>query len=325
MRHFIYLFLFTYIFKQAAFGAIDLRVSEQKSFPYLQMISEKVELLENKINESLKHTSVGNINSEFIIEFSNITQTDGLFIRRAKDKKIVLSFSIIHSDDFEQVLAHEVFHAIHDEMRPEEESWIKEGLAQTFEFIIFGKYNSTNVYQSFQNNTYFFSPYTLTEDDRPLYGQHFLYFYYLLNHCGGNKLFWKLASLNSNKMGINGVNEVLKQLNYPNKQCANFNSSFLYFQLSRLINSYTMEDGILKDHFFLISTRSKMSEQNPIDNSFFIHSRPFSVLFTDKRSTVNFSSNEYLHFWIKRTFPYTITNNFEDIDFSKWTQVFIKL
>lgn len=308
-----------------AFGAIELQVNQDATFPYLEMVSQKIELIESKINDSLNRNLETGFNTKINIEFANISHVDGLFLRQMDSKKIILSFSIIHSDSFEQVLTHEVFHAIHDNLKKEEESWVREGLAQMFEYIILEKYNSTNVSQSFQQNVYFFSHYSLSNNDRSLYGQHFLYFYYLFNHCGGHNLFWKLATLDTDKKGVELINKVLKTINSPKKQCTNFTQSFIYFQISRLVNSYTMKDDSLEDHFFLIPTRAKMSEEDFISSSFFMDPRPFSVLFTNKEQVINISSPQFIQFWIKRSAPYTITNDINTLDDSSWTQVFIRL
>ncbi|WP_155897206.1 hypothetical protein [Bacteriovorax sp. BSW11_IV] len=303
---------------------LHIEILQNENQNYVKEISKRTIALQNKLNAFLENSPLKDHEQKFKIKITDTKQIDGLFVSNEDQKIILLSNKLIHSSEFEQVLAHEIFHAIHNEFNPNEKSWIKEGLAQLFEYYLFNRYNTTNVSASFNSNAYFFSEYTFTDVDRPLYGQHFLYFHYLTRQCGNKDLFWKLITNKESLSGILLIDKILQSITVDKIQCKNFSNSFIYFNLSRVINSYNIVDGELDDSYYLIPSTIKQKEITSISEIQTIGIHPYSVFFINKQLGMNLETKSLLSFWIKRETPFKITNDINEVTDSLWTNVLFK-
>lgn len=176
------------------------------------------------------------------------------FEEAQKGLYILLSSEVFKSKDFERTFIHEYFHAIHAVLNPEEETWIKEGMAQMFEYLVLGHLNLANIQWAFlSSSTSLLDSNVKEELKHQQYGINALYFYYLYQQCGKDEIFWNLLS-SSKQRGISNINLNLKQLNSAKEQCSNFKESAISFYLALAINSkdYTRTNN--PDRFFIYPT-----------------------------------------------------------------------
>lgn len=314
------LFLLSFFSLQSV-AKLHIEIFQNENSYYAKDIGARTTILQNTLNSFLENSPLRNHNQHFKIKITDTKQIDGLFVSNEDQKIILINNKLIHSSEYEYVLAHEIFHAIHNEFNPNEQSWIKEGLAQLFEFFIFNRYNTTNVSASFNTNTYFFSEYTFTNADRPLYGLHFLYFYYLIRQCGGKDLFWKLMTSKKTLSGISLIDKSLESTLNRKEQCKNFSNSFIYFNLSRVINSYNIVNGELDDSFYLIPSTIKQKEITLLSDIQSIGIHPYSVFFINRELGMNLEIKKLLSFWVKRTTPFKITSDINEVTDSLWTNI----
>ena len=157
-----------------------------------------------------------------------------------------------------RILSHEYFHAIHHLLNPAEEDWVKEGLAQLFEWKVTGLPFRPHLEAGLKNlTTPLIAEYDHNKYSSEVYGQHLLYFYYLEKNCGGEKLFWDIARsmylspIAKNVLSLDrGQKSTLKRIGIENidirlknnihtfkEQCRDFDQSALSFQLARILNS----------------------------------------------------------------------------------------
>ena len=138
-----------------------------------------------------------------------------------------------------------------------EEDWVKEGMAQLFEWKVTGRFFRKHLEQGLEKlTTPLITSYDHGHYQPELYGHHLLYFYYLTQNCGGENLFWEMAqgysslSLLSKVMaplvpahpsedlkGANKINyHLLSSVQSFKLQCRDFQSSALHFQIARILN-----------------------------------------------------------------------------------------
>jgi|GEM_PF-6106225 len=161
-----------------------------------------------------------------------------------KGNDLIISFdpSALSSLEFYRLVTHELFHAIHFVLKPQEESWVREGLAQLFENKIHQSYNLTNVMTALSvSTTSLLGSFDHMASDPEQYGHDFLFFYFLEQKCSqGNELFfWQLSS--SLEQGKEGIESALKKSFSASRRslCINFKSSANAFMVARALNKYS--------------------------------------------------------------------------------------
>ncbi|RYZ70666.1 MAG: hypothetical protein EOP09_05755 [Proteobacteria bacterium] len=144
--------------------------------------------------------------------------------------------------------AHEIFHGVHARVNRDEETWVKEGLAQVFEWMAGQKQAiSFAIFKfGFMTRPKLGINFDLSGGDESTfggYGQSLLYFLHLYKHCGGDSLFWNLVT--SPDTGITAVSSSLKEMNdhhleliHPTKRwtCASVENHYESFLLARYLN-----------------------------------------------------------------------------------------
>ncbi|MDW8191015.1 MAG: hypothetical protein RMK80_08565 [Pseudobdellovibrionaceae bacterium] len=157
--------------------------------------------------------------------------------------RVILSESLIGSNDFQRLFAHEFLHIVHYLLNPKEEQWIREGLAQYFEYRVTGfksnilikhamEHPSSSPTQGFRHIS--------SQIDYSGYGNSLLYFSYLIRQCGYDSLFWMLVEGGSEDdsplQGLRLIDRALKKQNISSPPCQSAQSSLIYFQLAKIHN-----------------------------------------------------------------------------------------
>jgi hypothetical protein len=202
-----------------------------------------------QIQKSLEDFSV-------VVSLSAQAGRDGFFIPEDKhNHKIVLSLIHLNSNGLKSLLAHEFFHAVHYELNPDEEPWIREGMAQLFEYITTHELSGANLQAAIANPfTPLIGRYEISEPNPAQYGHNFLYFYYLYNHCGKDELFWKITSGVDGKNGAALIDSTLKDSRISAIECRDFYSSALSFEAAKVHNQIQFTNESEKERFFLAPT-----------------------------------------------------------------------
>lgn len=148
------------------------------------------------------------------------------------------------------ILAHEIFHSIHYRIHKDEPSWVREGMAQLFEFLVEGAWNTANILKAYANPS---TSLTLSRSHTPKpssgerlissaqYGHQLLYFKFLMDRCGGRDLFWSLVMDRPDLFGEENISWVLARssagVEKKPVECSNFDLSALEFEISRFENA----------------------------------------------------------------------------------------
>lgn len=145
-----------------------------------------------------------------------------------------------------KILAHELTHLIHYKIRPQEQSWVREGLALLAEYLVTGYFNPSLPAAFSQPETSLVadldpgrSEEIATSDRLAQYGHLVQYFYYIYRLCGKNQLFLQLLTSDSAASGKEFLDESLRIASAqttPNPACTSFEESFRFFELARFID-----------------------------------------------------------------------------------------
>lgn len=194
------------------------------------------------------------------IHLSDKSGRDGLFIpgEVEHNHKINIQLLLLNSNGIKALLAHEFFHAVHFEVNPGEEPWMREGMAQLFEFIVTDNLSGANLQASIAKpNTPLIGKYDIENVNPAQYGHDLLYFFYLYNHCGGDDLFWSLATGQDDLQGAELIDRLLSLKNSTPVECKNFHNSAVSFETAKLHNQMQItkaEQTGERDRFFLAPT-----------------------------------------------------------------------
>ena len=189
------------------------------------------------------------------VYLTDVPGRDGLFIpQESGEHTISIQLIQMHSNGINALLAHEIFHAIHFHLNPDELPWMREGMAQLFEFITTGELNGMNLYAAIHNPmTPLLGEYSPEEKNPAQYGHNQLYFYYLYNHCGGDKLFWKITK-GDNENGEKGsflIDRALKEMDLSNVECQDFSESAIIFEVAKAHNQMSFGSILERTKYFL--------------------------------------------------------------------------
>jgi uncharacterized protein YjaZ len=194
-------------------------------------------------------------NLEVTIKLGDQNSRDGLFIPGEELHKHQLAINLIqlNSNGIKSLIAHEFFHAIHFEINPDEDAWIREGMAQNFEFIVTNELNGVNL-QATINNPYtpLIADYEIENKNPAQYGHDLLYFHYIYNHCGKDTLFWRIASGMNNESGSKLIESALIKSGIEREECRSFYASAIHFEVSRWHNQIQYTKNGLSESFSLV-------------------------------------------------------------------------
>lgn len=260
---------------------------------------------------------------EVTIYFSDKGGRDGLFVPGLVDHKhkIIVQLIQLNSNGFKSLLAHEFFHAIHFEINADEAPWVREGMAQLFEYIVTDELNGLNLKAAIENPlTPLIGSYNVGDINAAQYGHNMLYFYYLYKHCGGDQFFWSMAEgdqegvqAESEKKGAYLIDTILNSSKNKNTECKNFLSSVISFEVAKLHNQIQVTKNNERERFFLAPTNLSPAVNNPStadDLATAIQEIPlYSSLRIKLESWTNFKGKcpNCSLFFAKRSFPYDIS------------------
>lgn len=193
------------------------------------------------------------------------TQSSGFFSDQLKTPEgapaILLSPSaILGTGSAESLLAHELTHLVHQGNRPQEESWVREGVALLAEWTVTKRYSPALTEAFARPETSLTAPldprhldYADVSKRTAQYGHILQYFIYIYRLCGKQALLDTLLTSPSPKSGIAFLDEVLPSMKSASPACANFKDSFRLFSLARF-----QQDVANPENYVLISGLSSV-------------------------------------------------------------------
>ncbi len=244
---------------------------------YKDRATALLQFLESKEKEHLPK-DVLSLVSQYTIKIRLVKDLipQALFIGEENpgSKELIILFNplLLTSKDFDRLLIHEYFHAVHSAINPGEEAWIREGLAQVFESRVTKKSHAPSIMATMKNPSH--SPVSAMDhnhQDEILYGNTFLYFQYLVRECGGPSLFWKLALPDKEALrGLDHLERTLKENHSLRPQCENATQSLFSYQLAKLINRVDYSNFSNSQRYYLTSERADLDnlKTEPKENHF---------------------------------------------------------
>lgn len=239
--------------------------------------------------------------------------------------RIEIRDRIIGTVDGKRLLAHEFFHAAHFVIHEGESSWLWEGLATYFENFVVGSANPANLRLALEAPwTPLMGAYDPNSHsiNRSQYGHNYLYIYYLLHECAlpinKSRLFWDLVRSTEGTFGTDTVDRALSLLAVRQKDlphhCRDFQESALTFELAKLLNRVTLQEGGQRDTRYYLM---------PVDIGDPVYPEPLTttlLMDLDVYHPLTFVWNEQTRkkilklkvpheikvFWINRDFPYSL-------------------
>jgi hypothetical protein len=295
-------------FNDSQRNKLNLKIQELDSF-VTQKIIEKIP---KDISDKLTDLKIK-------VSFSNLPGRDGLFTPDISgEQTITLQLTQLSSNGINALLAHEIYHAIHFHLNPNELPWVREGMAQLFEFLATNELNGKNLSAAIKNPmTPLLGEYSIEEKNPAQYGHNMLYFYYLYNHCGKDKLFWSITEA-KNQNGQKGsflIDGILKEINISAAECEDFSSSAITFEVAKLHNQIQFLNLKEKNKFSVapmeiapsfITPKSENELANYIKGMPVISS--YKIALADFKKLKGSCSNCEI-FYASKDFPYTVSES----------------
>ncbi len=280
-------------------------------------LQEKVEpLIPMGLKQSLRNQKVS-------LHIHRRLKRDGL-TQNAHEQytsQISIHYSTLNSSGLMALIAHEFFHTLHFSLSSDEYAWVKEGLAQVFEFLVTGQMNWVNLNAAMMNPfTKLIDTYQIEKSNEALYGHSQLYFLYLYERCGKEKLFWKLVEGIKGYKGSRLIDKVLESMNLPELECKNFDESVIHFEVAKMHNKIQYSKPELEQRRFFISPSNITPNIQVFSSkeslSQFIESMP--VLSSAKIPLSQFLSfdgqcEKCIIFYAHTKFPFNVTEDLSKI------------
>ena len=249
--------------------------------------------------------------------FDENLKVDGLFIdpqdysckKPCKEFIIKLNPKLIYSSSFYQTFTHEFFHFIHYLINPNEDTFLREGLAQFYSTQVTGIMESTNITAlNIDSHVSFFEPYSLDQPLRGLYGMHFLYVNYILSQCLSFNMdsFWKLVKGDEVNKGPKLIDSLLRNSGSSLPQCANFNDSLLNFLVASAHNKSQLLKSDNPDQYYIRPFSQTMKVQNlsPQDLKNLKNYSPYLITVSNFKQ-LNVPSDLKVYF-LQTAFPFSV-------------------
>ncbi len=206
------------------------------------------------------------------ISFEDGLPSDGLFIppdsswqaAQTSTIKLRIRSDILRDTRRNIILAHEFFHMVHFLLHRGEPSWLREGLAQVFEWSALSgnpsiQVNAANVKAGLtQLSTRLDSEFDLQKINSAQYGHVFLFFYYAYQNCGGESLFWKITRSTSGAFGWRTLEHAM--IDNPKSECKNLQTLITDFEIARVHNQKIHEGQKTSHRYFLFNSISKINQ-----------------------------------------------------------------
>lgn len=239
---------------------------------------------------------------------------DGAFIdpeKATRNLSVCIRSSILDSDKVFALVAHEVFHAIHFLIHPDEPTWIREGLALWMEWRASGAFNpaffSAGIYDI---STPLMGIYDFNHPNPGQYGHDLLYFYYLWSQCGGDELLWTIAEGLPSLTGSENIDRILHSLSAHTKlkQCSSFIESALNFEVARI---HSKRVGPESDARYYLTSGSPLLKPKSRDHWDQVEWKTWPVLSPYLiEGAVKIPTTEIGHsvreFWLGQSYPFEV-------------------
>lgn len=178
------------------------------------------------------------------------TKTAGLYSTDLKSpdgaQAILLTpNALMDGTNASNLVVHELTHLFHFNLRPNEESWVREGVALLAEYVVTGRMTSAIEEAFAEPESSLTAPLDLRTKRISQYGHLFLYFYYIYKLCGRNELLNELVESKSEKAGAAFIDETLRKTQSAEPVCQGFRESFSAFQIARFKSEPTKKSGFV--------------------------------------------------------------------------------
>lgn len=257
---------------------------------------------------------------KFVITVVKANTADGLFIDTShtgsKDLIIELNQARFQNENAFQILAHEFFHAVQHVINPGEKAWVREGLAQLFEYRVLRYFNGVNVEAALKDlSTPLQAEYSIERINPAQYGHSLLYFYYLWKNCGGDKLFWQIANSGLESAFARDAKE----------QCSSFEASVINFEIARAHNRRRFDIKTNTGIHHLISTTAQGTAEKSGVSEDEINAMPqYSAVTLSSEVKVRAASDRKI-FWLQKEFPYGVSEKMPENPGKSWRILLIRI
>ena len=148
--------------------------------------------------------------------------------------------ALLDQDQQGSLITHELTHLMHQEFRPQEQSWVREGVAMMGEWKVTGFYNPA-LGASFTTPetslTALLDPRDEGYADGGIrtaeYGQILQYFVYIYRLCGKDALLDQLLTSKLPESGTAFMDKILRRTGSSDPACQGFDASFRAFSIAR--------------------------------------------------------------------------------------------
>jgi hypothetical protein len=234
---------------------------------------------------------------------------DGLFLAlEAGPLRIELREDLLGSPALRPLVAHEAFHALHFLLHPDEEPWVREGLAQNFERLVTGRHNGVHVQAAFvRPSVPLMSEYDPERAEPAAYGHSLLYFHYLLERCGGEAMLWEITEGFPGRFGERGIDAALAaNAASHGPECATFAASARAFQIARAHNRVDPRTGSRTNFLLATSFRARAGRDAPPIERLRALPRLTPVLLEGRAASSTSVPPGLTRIWLETRFPYRV-------------------
>jgi hypothetical protein len=215
-----------------------------------------------------------------------------------------------------RTVAHEAFHAYQYRVHPDEERWIREGLAQVFEFFATRTWNERHVLAGLSSLE---TSLVAMDGGAPLvspqqYGHQLLFFRFLLSRCGGWELFWDLVNPGRGVYGRDTIAHGLERHgSRSDPACRSFEAAVSLFELARAHNRRDERFADARARQTLLLDSTVRPEVSPL-NAEEIAARalgPWTPLLLPGNLGVEnlLASGGYARYWLQQESPYAAVSS----------------
>ena len=313
------------------------KMSDAQKSGLIQKLQELNNFIESKIKTKIPQDLSDKLKDLKIkISFSDQLGRDGLFVpQESGEHSISIQLVQLYSNGIYALLAHEIYHAIHFHINPNEVTWVREGMAQLFEYITTNELNGMNLSAAIRDPmTPLLGVYDIQENNPAQYGHNQLYFYYLFSHCGRDQIFWDITK-GQQGSGLKGsflIDAVLAELKIAKTECLNFTESAIAFEVAKTHNQFQFlnENEKEKEKYFIIGSSIDPVFIKPAsEDSLKIAIETMPVLSSfrmplRKYIQLNGECKNCAVYFADRDFPYSITDILPD-NSSTYDVILVKL
>lgn len=231
-----------------SYGGRSFRAADDLFLMSPELLTTSAKAIADHI-KYLKENFLKDIDEEFEVVFASTSGADALFFppgthedstgKMLQSAVIQINPRVLSGSKLFRLLGHEIFHYIHDKRSPNEQSWIREGLAQNFEHDVYGGISQTHLRGALSESRHALEEdFDISDISAERYGNTFLFFHFLEQNCLVDKA-WKLAldDAMANVSGRQGLVRMLAHSESKSFNCLSVLDAMSEFTIQKLINS----------------------------------------------------------------------------------------